>query len=46
MKMKDIMFPILDFFKLSKKRGRVVNVYGYQHDFLLEVLYSLKACCG
>ncbi|CAD8145566.1 unnamed protein product [Paramecium octaurelia] len=44
--MKAIMFPILDFFRLDKKKGRIINLFGEQHDFVLEVLYSLKAFCG
>lgn len=27
-------------------KGRVVNYYGREHDFMLEMLYSLKAVCG
>ncbi|CAD8158771.1 unnamed protein product [Paramecium pentaurelia] len=44
--MKAIMFPILDFFRLDKKKGRIINLFGEQHDFILEVIYSLKAFCG
>ncbi|CAD8070170.1 unnamed protein product [Paramecium sonneborni] len=46
LKMKDIIFPILDFFKKENENGKSVNIYGKKYEFILDVIYSLKSCCG
>jgi len=44
--LKDIVFPILKYFDERNEAGTVVNIFGDHHQFIFEVLYSIKSGCG
>lgn len=45
MVMKDVVTPLFAYFQRNEA-GTVVNIYGEEHSFIFEVLYSIKAACG
>ncbi|CAD8058177.1 unnamed protein product [Paramecium primaurelia] len=43
---KKIVMPILQYFQERAEAGNVINIYGEQHEFMFEILQSLKALSG